>query len=338
MLDGLRGVAALIVVVYHAVGPGFHVTLFSRGYLAVDFFFMLSGFVLSHAYDHRFDAGLGWVSFIILRFRRLWPAMATGVMLGVAAAWGGNMHPGLLAIRTVAALLFVPLPLVAASLFLLNGVQWSLMFELFANALHAGPFKRATPAMLGRWLGLSIPLLFGVAYMHGDLAVGPISADWFGGFARVMVAYLLGMLLYRLWLRIGVDAAKRDPFWPLAAMLAAMLVPASFPAGWWWVDPMIVLGVFPAVLWLGATAAGGARWHGAASMGGAISYPLYAFHLPLLAVSERLGDQIGGAVDGLLKLAAVMVATGLAWLWSRARYDLPRITFATVPQPSSASA
>ncbi|MEP9359852.1 acyltransferase [Sphingomonas sp. KR3-1] len=323
-LDGLRGVAALFVVAHHVEDSGFDFGLFSRGYLAVDFFFMLSGFVLSHAYDRRFAAGLDWTAFMKLRLLRLWPVMAIGVALGVAVAWGGAVAPDLLAIRAAAALLFIPLPLATIHLFPLNGVQWSLFFELFANALHGGPLKRVPVAALARLLAASVLLLFVVAFLHGDLKLGHVVGGWLGGFARVLVGYISGMLLYRLWCRVGAQAPRLDARWVCVALVAALVAPALSPAGWWWIDPLVVVTLFPAVLWFGATAAVSARWRGLAAASGAISYPLYAFHLPLLELGERLGDGVGGAAAGGFRLAAALLAIALAWWWSRADWRFLR--------------
>ena len=326
MLDALRGVAALLVVAHHLERSGLDFGLFSRAYLAVDFFFMLSGFVLSRAYDHRFASGLGWASFMKLRLKRLWPTMAIGIALGVAVAWGGAMSPDLLAVRTVAALLFVPLAIGTVHLFVLDGVQWSLFFELFANALHGGPLKRVPMASLCRLLFVSVLLLFGVAYLHGDLTVGHVTPGWIGGFARVMSAYIGGMLLYRLWCQVGATAPRSNAGWAFGGLIVALMAPALFPVSWWWIDPLFVVTVFPAVLWLGATAAIAPRWRGIAAVSGAISYPLYAFHMPLLELGERLGDAVGGTGVATFRGVSVVLAIVLAWWWSQANWRLPRFT------------
>ena len=242
VLDGLRGVAAIFVVAHHLTRSGTDCTLFSRGYLAVDFFFMLSGFVLSHAYDHRFAAGLNWAAFMKLRLRRLWPTMAMGIMLGIVVALDQGLSLDLLAIRAIAALLFLPLPIATVHLFVLNGVQWSLFFELFANMLHAGAIYRAALMSLCRLLAVSVVLLFGVAYLHGDLAVGHVVAGWTGGFARVLAAYVGGMLLYRVSSSAGVSIRSHHALWPVAALIAALMAPAMFPVDWWWTDPLISHG------------------------------------------------------------------------------------------------
>src|ERR1700761_6004380 len=77
-LDGLRGVAAIAVMLHH-FRPLTAPWLFAHGYLAVDLFFLLSGFVIAHAYDARFRKGLGVPAFLVIRLIRLWPMIAFGV-------------------------------------------------------------------------------------------------------------------------------------------------------------------------------------------------------------------------------------------------------------------
>lgn len=88
LLDGLRGVAALLVVWYHlfeafATSPVDQ--RFNHGYLAVDFFFLLSGFVIGYAYDERWGRGLRMRDFIKRRLIRLHPMVVLGALLGAAA-------------------------------------------------------------------------------------------------------------------------------------------------------------------------------------------------------------------------------------------------------------
>ena len=84
ILDGLRGLAAIIVVCFHLTEPlaSSHLdNLVNHGYLAVDFFFLLSGFVMGYAYDDRWDK-LTIGGFLRRRFERLQPLVVLGMTLG----------------------------------------------------------------------------------------------------------------------------------------------------------------------------------------------------------------------------------------------------------------
>jgi peptidoglycan/LPS O-acetylase OafA/YrhL len=88
-LDGLRGVAVMVVVLYHA-GIIFGAWISRFGYLAVDLFFALSGFVLSHAYDNRFVGGMRVAEFLYLRVVRLYPLYFLGLVLGLCVVDHGR--------------------------------------------------------------------------------------------------------------------------------------------------------------------------------------------------------------------------------------------------------
>jgi peptidoglycan/LPS O-acetylase OafA/YrhL len=84
-LDGLRGVAAMSVGILHA-GQIFNVDIIPRhGYLAVDFFFCLSGFVIAYAYEERLFGQHSWGRFALLRVIRLYPMIVVGTALGTIA-------------------------------------------------------------------------------------------------------------------------------------------------------------------------------------------------------------------------------------------------------------
>ena len=127
-LDALRGMAALIVICYHigqAVGWRW---FFPRGYLAVDFFFLLSGFVMARTYGDRLKLGLSTPDFMAMRLKKLWPIAAIGSAIGLLTFHGPWQ-------AAVAGFLFLPW-LGSATAFTLNTPIWSLHFELVANALH----------------------------------------------------------------------------------------------------------------------------------------------------------------------------------------------------------
>ncbi|MDE6040881.1 MAG: acyltransferase, partial [Muribaculaceae bacterium] len=160
ILDALRGVAALVVVCYH-FGEGFATSVrdqaFNHGYLAVDLFFMLSGFVLGYAYDRRRWESMTTADFIRRRFIRLHPMLVFGVLLGVIAfliqgsvKWdGSSVQTGLVAADAVSHSLLIPtLPGWLTEIrgngeaFPLNGPHWTLWFEYLGSFLFALLFRR----------------------------------------------------------------------------------------------------------------------------------------------------------------------------------------------------
>lgn len=144
-LDALRGVAALAVLVLHMpplTGLVFH------AYLAVDLFFIMSGFVIAHAYERRLLAGWSPGDFIRTRVVRLWPLYLLGTAVGAAVfagVAGDAVGFAVLGVLVAAAVVMMPLPLGAeVQIFDLNRPAWSLFFEMVANVLYAA-FARACP-------------------------------------------------------------------------------------------------------------------------------------------------------------------------------------------------
>src|SRR5450631_2286933 len=117
ILDGLRGVAAILVVAFHIFET--HSTshldqIINHGYLAVDFFFLLSGFVVGYAYDDRWGRMSTW-EFIKIRLVRLHPLVILGTLIGAICFWfdsytNGSQHVSLLKLTGVMLLSFTMLP------------------------------------------------------------------------------------------------------------------------------------------------------------------------------------------------------------------------------------
>ena len=86
VLDGLRGVASIMVIIFHLFEPlstGHLDQIVNHGYLAVDFFFLLSGFVVGYAYDERWGT-MRFMDFAKLRLIRLQPMVIMGMIFGAA--------------------------------------------------------------------------------------------------------------------------------------------------------------------------------------------------------------------------------------------------------------
>lgn len=305
-LDGLRGVAALLVLFYHAVGPTYGLDGFRGLFLAVDFFFMLSGFVVASAYEKRLAGGLTLAGFARIRAARLYPTIAAGVLLG-ALAWLVAGH-GLAATlgATALALLLVPNLRDPVGLFPTNGPAWSLFYEVAANLLHAVALRHCRLPVLLALAVTAYALLLVLTWGKGSMTLGMTGGAFWGGFPRVLFGYTVGIILFRLLDRGRLPAPDLPP-WILAAALPALLLlyrPDSWASG-----PLLILA-FPLLLGggVGSSLAGWQR--GVARQLGRLSYPLYAVHVPVVDLVLRLPlGRAGGlvaAMAGALAVAALL--------------------------------
>jgi peptidoglycan/LPS O-acetylase OafA/YrhL len=292
-LDAMRGAAALAVVIVH--DPGFLSPLrMPSAYLAVDFFFLLSGFVIAHAYGSRLEAGLTWRQFMRDRVIRLYPVYLLGVIIGffsalVALALGGgtlsSLHGVLVALAT--GLMFLPSPTMneAPGLFPLNGPGWSLFFELIINGIYALLLPWFTTRRLIVLVACMALLPIGAALWFGNLDLGSAWPSFVGGFARVSFSFFAGVLLHRLHRR-GFSASRLALLFPclLTVLLAVDLT------GPWRVlfDLGCVLLVFPALIIVSSRIEPGKRLVPACTWLGAVSFPIYALHFPLQELMRRV--------------------------------------------------
>lgn len=315
LLDGLRGVAALLVVVYHVfegfsfaeltngAGDGL-IRTFNHGYLAVDFFFMLSGFVLSYAYDDRFRSmSLG--SFFKRRLIRLHPMLLVGVLIGAttfliqgAVTWSGEaVAPQWIALSALLACFMIPaLPGVGYEVrgngeaFPLNGPSWSLFFEYIGNILYALILRRLNKA----WLAVVVALTgLGWAWFaltnvsgYGSMGVGWTidSVNFGGGMLRMLFPFALGMLLARHFKPLYVRGAFVWCSLALVGLFAVPYIEGQEPVCMNSVYELFCLAVaFPLIVWLGASGvAGGKKASVVCDLLGQLSYPLYVIHYPFM--------------------------------------------------------
>jgi peptidoglycan/LPS O-acetylase OafA/YrhL len=297
-LDALRGLAAVLVVLVHFDGfykLGWHI---DTAALAVDFFFMLSGYVMARTYEERLKSGqIGTRDFIRARYRRLWPTLAIGTLLGLLhlAAMQGLNGPMLLALCFSLAML----PNVTANYgyYPFNGPAWSLFYEILANVLHGAVFAKAGSRTLLALAALSTFMIWIGTRELGHVPRGTL--DPFYSVFRVTGPYLIGIVLYR---KLRDGAVPWIPFWAaLGALPAYMAVTAmvAIPLGY----QLFVLVIAPLMV------VGGLNYRrpaALASASGGISYPLYATHMPVLLIS----------VEAALHPAiAFALAMGLAGLW-----------------------
>lgn len=298
-LDALRGIAALLVTLQHI----FHLTgkpdsLFSYSYLAVDLFFMLSGFVMARSYEPRLASGMSVWRFGWIRLARLWPPMAIGACLGLLASHDQFAIDEALLLFTLG-LFIVPALYQPDSVFPHNPPTWSILFELLANAAHA---------LVLRFLGIGPLLIVAVASAavllgYSDtIAVGMTREGFWLGIPRVFFSYAVGIVIFR-WL----GERHPLPWWIGLVMFPALCIGNAFlPIAWRWLEMPAVFLLMPIVVTSGLARP---RLLGPSlSWLGRISFPLYAVHFPVLGLLLKSG------VDSVPIMLAVTLAC--AWLVS----------------------
>ena len=338
ILDGLRGVAALMVVAFHtceanANGNRFRQVI-NHGYLAVDFFFLLSGFVVAYAYDDRWARMTQW-DFYKRRLVRLQPMVIMGSIIGAAMFYfqKSPVFP-LVAVTPVWKTLlvmvvgFTLIPLTPSmdirgwdEMHPLNGPAWSLFFEYVANILYAVGIRKLSNKALGVLVLCAAALLFQVAVLgpEGDVIGGwAVNAkELHIGFGRLLYPFFAGMLLMRVGGRLHI----RNAFAVCSLLIVMILALPRFggPAHIWvngLYEWFAIVFLFPVVVALGA----GDTVRGVFSTKlckffGDISYPLYITHYPLIYIytawvsrEHTAGTPAAVGYGVLLFLLAVAIA------------------------------
>jgi peptidoglycan/LPS O-acetylase OafA/YrhL len=312
ILDGLRGVAALIVILYH-VFECFDWSPVPHGYLAVDFFFVLSGFVIGYAYDDRWKSnvlssddkvergGLTIWSFFKRRLIRLHPMVVMGAVIGAicfliqgSVRWDGT-HMGIGTVMLAMLLSMFMIPLMPQSsvdvrgngeMFSLNGPNWSLFFEYIGNILYALLLRRLSTRWLAAVAILSGCLLTAIALHDGYLGVGWTMADhgFWSGLIRMLFPYSIGMLMARVFKPMKI----RHAFWRCGCIIVVVaILPLLIGEMKPWMnglyDALSIIVIFPLLVWMGASELHVGEFTTRVSRFlGNLSYPLYAIHYPLM--------------------------------------------------------
>ena len=349
ILDGLLGVASVLVIVFHVfetfTGGNRFIQIINHGYLAVDFFFVLSGFVVAYAYDDRWGKLTQW-DFYKRRLVRLQPMVVMGSLIGAALFYlqaSPVVFPHiaetpvwkmLLIMLIGCTLLPVPLSMDIRGwqeMHPLNGPAWSLFFEYIANILYAVIVRRFSKLLLSIFVSLAGCMMFAYLLLgsKGDL-IGGWSLDTSGlfvGFTRVLYPFFAGVLLSR----VGRFIRVKNAFWWCSLLIVISLsVPRIGDEHHVWMngiyDAFCVMVIFPVIVSLGA----GGTLHNSKSTRiskflGDISYPLYITHYPLIyiytawVVDNRIPLGAKGLLAGLL-LVAVSITLAYA---SLKLYDEP---------------
>lgn len=312
-LNTVRGVAAVMVAVYHAPMLFGVATILPHAYLAVDLFFVLSGFVMLHVYEPRIKAGMSFPRFLQLRAARLYPLLVIATLGGFALWTATAMAKGQRFDADTLTSLGLNLMLAPRQLAVSTAGQvypfvvhsWSITWELvicvamflWLTTLRRGALVIAVLAALA--LGF-------VAHDQGRLDGGwTTETFWIGGL-RALSAFSAGVVVRQ------VTRAWTPPRGlKLAAAVAAALIlgyVVLVPRDMWWIDYLAATVGFPLLLMAAASSRGGLLETPLGDRLGEASYSVYLLH--------------GLTIDPLAKVLrhfpplepAAQLALGLVWL------------------------
>ncbi|MDF2851239.1 MAG: acyltransferase [Sphingobacterium multivorum] len=345
VLDGLRGVAAITVVCFHifeAFATSHLDQRINHGYLAVDFFFMLSGFVVGYAYDDRWKT-MTIKEFIKRRIIRLHPMVVMGAIIGAVmfyfqgcSVWDvTKVTFSSLAIATLLNALLIPaIPgqevRGLGEMFPLNGPSWSLFFEYIGNILYALIIRRFSTKVLAGLVALfGIGLAaFAILGPLGDICAGfsLTETEFTAGSLRLLFSFTAGLFLSRVFKSLQIKGA----FWICSLILVPLLaMPRIGGAEQLWMnglyDTLCCVVVFPLLVVLGASGKGGigiTSW--LCKFLGDISYPLYMVHYPFIYLyyawvkNENLSFEESLPGAAAVVIGSIVLAYGCLKL-----YDIP---------------
>ena len=365
ILDGLRGVAALMVVIFHlfetySKGAAFQIV--NHGYLAVDFFFVLSGFVVGYAYDDRWDKMTTW-GFFKRRLTRLHPMVIAGTLVGAALFFfSGNAFPQTqevelwkFALCLVMGLLIIPCGTGLdirgwGELNSFNGPVWTLTLEYIGNVLYAFVLRRLPKIALAilcaccAFFTLDLTLGWDVFKLFPDGPQYNIIGGWslsaqqiYIAFTRLLYPFLCGLLISRI---LPSHRSENNPsgspihikggFWwcglAIVALLAMPCIGGKQGVADGLYQALCILLLFPVIVLAGAgSKTTDARSTAVCKWLGGISYPIYITHYPLIYMQMDWAVQHQDAPlwqHVAVALGVLVMAILIAWGLQKA-YDEP---------------
>ena len=353
ILDGLRGVAAIMVLLYHVFNDAKSfvvwptvVNEFYHSFLGVDFFFILSGFVMGYAYDERLKTDMTLGNFIKRRLIRLHPMVVMGVLIGALAfaiqgftKWDGTqVSIEALMLTVLLGLFLIPSPTSLdvrgnTEAFPLNGPHWSLFVEYVGSLLYCLLLQRISTKWLRVWVACSIVSIAGFALLteEGGIAYGWSSEpmNLCGGALRMLYAYPMGLLMARVFRERQPKPIHGHMFLLCSIGLVVLMgLPFLGNKDTETIYQLVcIFSFFPTIIWYGARGVVSGWRQKAVSFLGRLSYPLYAVHFPLvyLYISwiARSGYTYSGHsqpwVPALITLAASLLIATICLLY----YDEP---------------
>jgi peptidoglycan/LPS O-acetylase OafA/YrhL len=346
ILDALRGVAALMVVAFHlleAHAPNRFEQIINHGYLAVDFFFLLSGFVIGYAYDDRWSSLTTW-EFFKRRLVRLQPMVVIGMIVGAvcfyyqdSVLWPtiSEVPLGQMLLIMVIGFTLIPVPPAMdirgwIEMHPLNGPAWSLFFEYVANILYGAWVRKFSNMALSILVFLSAAALIHLTLTGAN---GDVIGGWslhpnqlYIGFVRLMFPFFAGLLLSRT---VKLTHINNSFLWSSLLVIVVLAMPRIGGSTNLWMNGLyesaVIILVFPVIIYLGASGDVKGRFAQRLSKFlGDISYPIYITHYPIIYIyTGWVQDHKHQVLDvALITLATFLACIALAYL-SLKWYDEP---------------
>lgn len=348
ILDGLRGVAAVMVVLFHlfeAFSLGdHHKQIINHGYLAVDFFFVLSGFVIGYAYDDRWGImTLG--GFFKRRLIRLHPMIIMGMVIG-AIGFYFSASPAVfprisdvpvwkMLLVTFIGCTLIPVPRSLdirgwGEMHPVDGPAWSLFFEYVANIMYGLFVRKFSNTLLAIFVFLA-----GSALIH--LAVTSPNGDVIGGWSLEPTQFRIGLtrLLYPFFAglllsRICKPGKIANAFlWTSIMVIIILALPriGSREAVWMngLYDSLTIIFLFPLIVYMGASGTVHGKFAGKlCKFFGDISYPIYIVHYPLIYIYTGWVADNNLSMQNAWPMALVVLLASVAIAYCSLKlYDIP---------------
>jgi peptidoglycan/LPS O-acetylase OafA/YrhL len=333
ILDGLRGVAAILVVAFHIfeafAGGNRFKQIINHGYLAVDFFFLLSGFVVAYAYDDRWGKMTQW-EFYKRRLIRLQPMVIIGMIIGAilyyfqASDLLFPMIAGMEVWKVILTMIigFTLLPIPPSmeirgwgEMHPLDGPAWSLFFEYIANILYALVFRKFSNKVLSVFVLIFAGMLINYTVFgpKGDVIGGwSLNLEQMNiGFTRLLYPFFAGILLSRLGKLINIKGA----FWVCSLLIAIVLImPRIGDENSLWMN-----GLYESFCIILVSIGAGGEIKNPFSLKickvlGDISYPIYITHYPLIycytawVVDNKVSLEDGFALGIGVLITSIVIA------------------------------
>jgi peptidoglycan/LPS O-acetylase OafA/YrhL len=330
VLDGLRGTVAILVLLsrmleaYYpdADNPMHH------GYLGVDLFYVISGFVVGYAYDDRWGK-MKIKDFLKIRLIRLHPLVVLSAVVGALCYWfdpytGGAswVNPLKFIITVLVSFTLLPTPDVRGlhETHSLNATTWSLFNMYIVSLMYALFGHRVSKTIL--WVIVS---LSGIALIAAVMHEGTVGIGWdyrtaWMGIIRATFPFFAGLLVFRSGKLIRIPTAL-----PVCALILAVFL--SLPTSNQFMglyELACIFILFPLVVAVAAGSQISGHWARLCSFAGAISYPIYILHYPFVGVFTMWGRSQHATGTQVLLVGSALFVFIIALSWASLKfYDEP---------------